>query len=399
MAVGQRLLGAGGPRHYFVALENDAEMRDQGAILSYALVTIDKGHLTPAQCLGTVESGRGSLTGTCRLGRRRREKGFHVSEAPALDEVLGRMGGVAAPRSASAQLRTLLEGELRHGAAELSRQRSGHRHPVVVGFATRDSRLISVCPVDARVRVDPGRVEPRGWQLLAAATGAVVQAAGAGAAPRWSALALEAGTFGAYLTVALPSGPADLESGDAELAALAFAEQLEGVSRLQAVGVALPGHVLGEMKDRRRPSGRSHPLLVAEAVARLGGRPAHPASMDRYEDAVLELFAAPEAGRAGAPAPHDDSAPARRAARRILQRLNGMGKWGGFHTEFRYLARGFPADQLALALEVGERLVASGLLIEKISVGQRHVFLNPRRAKDIHRLIQDATVPPDLVLP
>ncbi len=59
--VGQQLLGAGGVRHYFVALENDAEMRDQGAILSYALLTVDNGHvqvtdhgsiLTPIQIPG-----------------------------------------------------------------------------------------------------------------------------------------------------------------------------------------------------------------------------------------------------------------------------------------------------------------------------------------------------------
>ncbi len=47
--VGQQLLGAGGVRHYFIALENDAEMRDQGAILSYALMTVDKGHVQVTQ--------------------------------------------------------------------------------------------------------------------------------------------------------------------------------------------------------------------------------------------------------------------------------------------------------------------------------------------------------------
>jgi hypothetical protein len=322
-----------------------------------------------------------------------------VPDTPALIEVLARVGGVGAPRSASAQLRALLEGELRHGSAELSRQRSGQRRPVVVGFAVQDSRLLSVLPVDYRARADPDRVEPRGWQLVAAAIGALVQAAGAVPASRWGTLALEAGAFGEYLTVALPSGAAGAEPGDAELAALALEDQLQGVSRLQAVGVALPGHVLDDLKDLRRPPGRSHPLLVAEAVARLGGRPADPGSMDHFEDAILALFAEPDRARAGAPAPHDDSDPGRRAARRILQRLNGMGKWGGFHTEFRYLARGFQADQVALALEVGERLVASGLLVEKISVGQRHVFLNPRRAKDIYRMIESGTVPPDLLLP
>jgi hypothetical protein len=59
--VGRTLLGAGGVRHYFVALENNAEMRDQGAILSYALLTVDDGHvqvtdhgpiLTPIQVPG-----------------------------------------------------------------------------------------------------------------------------------------------------------------------------------------------------------------------------------------------------------------------------------------------------------------------------------------------------------
>jgi hypothetical protein len=47
---------------------------------------------------------------------------------------------------------------------------------------------------------------------------------------------------------------------------------------------------------------------------------------------------------------------------------------------------------------VGEALLDSGLLLEKPSVGQRHVFLNPRRAKDIHALIDDGRVPPGLTL-
>ena len=94
-------------------------------------------------------------------------------------------------------------------------------------------------------------------------------------------------------------------------------------------------------------------------------------------------------GGAGAPArPHDDPQPARRIARRILQRLNGMGKWGGYHTDFRHLARGFAGNERALADDVGEALLDAGLLDEKPSVGQRHVYLNPRRAADIHALIE-----------
>ena len=47
--VGAGLLGADGVRHYFVALENNAEMRDQGAILSYAAITVDDGHVQVTQ--------------------------------------------------------------------------------------------------------------------------------------------------------------------------------------------------------------------------------------------------------------------------------------------------------------------------------------------------------------
>jgi hypothetical protein len=76
-----------------------------------------------------------------------------------------------------------------------------------------------------------------------------------------------------------------------------------------------------------------------------------------------------------------------------------MGKWGGFHTEFAHLPRGFAPSDRALAGDVGEALLDAELLLEKPSVGQRHVFLNPRRAKDIYALIDDGTVPPGLTLP
>jgi hypothetical protein len=97
--------------------------------------------------------------------------------------------------------------------------------------------------------------------------------------------------------------------------------------------------------------------------------------------------------------PHEDPDPARRVARRILQRLDGMGKWGGYHTDFAHLARGFAGNDRALAQDVGEALLEAGLLAEKPSVGQRHVFLNPRRAAEIRRLIDDGTLPPGMRLP
>jgi hypothetical protein len=96
--------------------------------------------------------------------------------------------------------------------------------------------------------------------------------------------------------------------------------------------------------------------------------------------------------------PHDDPDPARRVARRILQRLAGMGKWGGYHTDFSHLARGFHGNDKQLAEQVGERLIEAGLLQQKPSVGQRHVYLNPRRAADVYALIDEGKLPPGLSL-
>ena len=76
-----------------------------------------------------------------------------------------------------------------------------------------------------------------------------------------------------------------------------------------------------------------------------------------------------------------------------------MGKWGGYHTEFAHLPRGFAGNDRRLAEEVGEALLDADLLAEKPSVGQRHVFLNPRRAGEIRALIERGELPDRLVLP
>ena len=68
-----------------------------------------------------------------------------------------------------------------------------------------------------------------------------------------------------------------------------------------------------------------------------------------------------------------------------------MGKWGGYHTEFAHLARGFAGHDRALAQAMGESLLNAGLLVEKPCVGQRHVCLNPRRAGEIHGLVDAAS--------
>ncbi|MEA2130749.1 MAG: hypothetical protein QOJ85_3640 [Solirubrobacteraceae bacterium] len=304
----------------------------------------------------------------------------------ALDDA----GGIAAPLERSAQLRTLLRDELERSQAELALPRSGREHPVTVVFAAAPDALLAVLPVEVAVRADPDAAPERGWLVVAAAAAALLQIVQL-APPRDAGdLVLEAGALDGHLALRVRTSLQE----DAELAAVAFEEHVAPVARLRARALALPGHVLADAGDWRVPIAAA--LHSAEAVARLGGRPADADSVAAHEEAVLTLLA--PAGP-GAARPHDDRHPARRIARRILQRLNGMGKWGGYHTDFRHLARGFAGNERALADEVGEALLDAGLLSEKPSVGQRHVYLNPRRAADIHALIEDGTVPPGLRLP
>jgi hypothetical protein len=299
-----------------------------------------------------------------------------------LASALADAGGVHAPRERGAQLRALLGQELAHGARELALPRSGYERPVIVAFAATPEALLAVAPVAPELRADPDAVNERAWLLTAAVIGALFEA-GADGDP-------EVGALGGAL--ALRVGPGD----DPELAALAFEDHVAPVDRLRARALAVPDHVLADATDFRAPIGAAHPLHVAAQVARLGGRPADPHSTEEHEDAVLALL---EATAPAVSRPHDDPDPARRIARRILQRLNGMGKWGGYHTDFAHLARGFAGNDRALADAVGEALLASGLLAEKPSVGQRHVFLNPRRAADIHALIERGETPAGLDLP
>jgi hypothetical protein len=308
----------------------------------------------------------------------------------ALATALEDAGGTAAPRERIAQLRALLRDDLARSERELALPRSGREQPVTVAFAAADDALLAVVPVTAALRADHDAASERSWLLAAATIGALAEIAQP-AAPRGPGdLLLQAGSLEGHLALRLPTEAQE----DADLAVIAFEEHVAGVARLRAQALAVPAAVLADAGDWRAPIARS--LHGAEAIARLGGRPADPASVAEREDAALALL---ETGGDAAARPHDDLDPARRIARRILQRLTGMGKWGGYHTDFRHLSRGFAGNDRALADEVGEALLAAGLLEEKPSVGQRHVYLNPRRAADIHGLIERGTVPADLRLP
>ncbi|MEA2360152.1 MAG: hypothetical protein QOI62_3412 [Solirubrobacteraceae bacterium] len=297
------------------------------------------------------------------------------------------LAGAVASGAGAARVRALLDGELRRGVSELALKRSGYTEPVVVAVAsTRGGALRAAAPAAPALRADPDAVNERTWLLVAAMVGALVEVTGD--------VELRAGALGDHLVLEIAG-----DAADAELVPLAFEGQAAGVDRLRARAVALPPGALDEAHDLRAPIGAAHPLAVAARVAALGGRPADAASMEEHEDAALGALEATAPGEHGVPRPHDDPDPARRVARRILQRLDGMGKWGGYHTEFAHLARGFAGNDRALAEAVGEALLEAGLLAEKPSVGQRHVFLEPGRAAEIRALIERGEVPRDLALP
>jgi hypothetical protein len=293
-------------------------------------------------------------------------------------------GGAAAPPSAIARLREVLAASLRHGREELAKPRSGYGAPVEVALAAQEGLLLAATPAAASLRADAEVAGEREWLLVAAAVGALVDLAAPAPAATARDLALQAGETRGFLMLAFPApgiGPAELE----ELGPMAFDERARAIDRLRARAHALPAGVL-DTSRLRAPIGTGHPLRVAEVEARLPGG----LGEEQREDAVLALLGG---GAKAATRPHEDPDPARRVARRILQRLDGMGKWGGYHTDFAHLARGFAGNERALAQDVGEALLAAGLLQEKPSVGQRHVYLNPRRARDIRAFIEHGAAP------
>jgi hypothetical protein len=308
-----------------------------------------------------------------------------------IEELLA-LGGASAPPSATARLRTLLQAALQHGRSELDKPRSGYGEPIVVAFAAGDDQLLAATPAEAALRADPAVLSERAWLLVAAVVAALVDLSGGGAPASVDDLRLRAGDLDGFLLLGLPAHiePAELE----ELVPVAFDERAGRLDRLRARAVVTPGRLL-EGPELRDPIGADHPLRIAEAVALFGGRPEDAGSVEEHEDAVLALLQPAER----AVRPHDDPDAARRVARRILYRLAGMGKWGGYHTDFAHLPRGFAGNERALAKAVGEALLEAGLLAEKPSVGQRHVFLNPKRAAEIRRLIEEGAVPPGLRLP
>ena len=330
-----------------------------------------------------------------RVRRPRRGGARGVRGRARLSDLLAEvtaLGGAAAPASATARLREVLLAALKRGTAELGKPRSGYDAPVEVAIAAAAGDAARRHPGARRA---PRR--PRGGRRARVAARRrrhrrARRPRGAAAAEGPGDLRLAAGDLGGFLLLALP-GRRPRRPRGARAARVRRARG--GIDRLRARAAAVPARLFEGPELRR--ADRRPPSAARRRGGRAARRPARgPASVEEHEDAVLALL---QPVGARAVRPHEDPDPARRVARRILQRLDGMGKWGGYHTDFAHLARGFAGNERALAQDGGEALLEAGLLAEKPSVGQRHVFLNPRRAAEIRRLIDDGELPSGMRLP
>ena len=77
----------------------------------------------------------------------------------------------------------------------------------------------------------------------------------------------------------------------------------------------------------------------------------------------------------------------------ILYRLYKQGKWGGSHTDFENLKKGFSPRQLgkrgAKRVEkLAEELIKEGYMVAKITSYGYHVSLNPRKSADIQKIVE-----------
>jgi hypothetical protein len=248
-----------------------------------------------------------------------------------------------------------------------------------VVYAETSDGVALVLPVIAG-----GDLPQRAERLARGAAAALSDASGLPTPVRAGDAELEAARWEGQVALrATHSKPAEV----LELLPLTLEDHAHDLDRVSINAVVLPA---GDL-DETEPAADERWLWRAEMGARLGGRPGAAALSPEVASAVALLESEFSAAAGVDPAIADDPLPRRRAARRMLRRLDGMGKYGGYHTEFRHLARGFAGHERALALEVGEALVRAGYLAEKPSVGQRHVSLVAARTSDIRALVERGT--------
>ncbi len=73
----------------------------------------------------------------------------------------------------------------------------------------------------------------------------------------------------------------------------------------------------------------------------------------------------------------------------LLKKLRRRANWGGSHTAFDDLSKGFPKDLRGSVKEIAEDLIKEGLILDKTTGYGRHVSLNPQRKAAIDKIIKE----------
>ncbi len=73
----------------------------------------------------------------------------------------------------------------------------------------------------------------------------------------------------------------------------------------------------------------------------------------------------------------------------ILKKLFRHRYIGGRHTEFRNAMKGFPPPLLRDVKNEIKDLIKQGYLLSKMSTGEIHISLNPRKLNEIRKEIEE----------
>lgn len=73
----------------------------------------------------------------------------------------------------------------------------------------------------------------------------------------------------------------------------------------------------------------------------------------------------------------------------VLRKLVYMGKWGGAHTAFDNLPKGFPKHIRGDVKEVAQKLIKKQFLLAKPTSYGVEVSLNPQKKKEIEELTRE----------
>jgi len=76
--------------------------------------------------------------------------------------------------------------------------------------------------------------------------------------------------------------------------------------------------------------------------------------------------------------------------KRFLRKLLNLNIWGGIHTQLRNLQKALPSHLRGTKehKEAIKELLNRGLMILKVSTGEKHVSLNSHKAREIYEFLE-----------